>query len=57
MFDDRSTTAGAGGAATGARPTRPGILRSLAHRLAGDDAELPVERHLPSFDGATGWLN
>jgi thiol-disulfide isomerase/thioredoxin len=57
MFDDRSTTDGAGGAATGARPTRPGILRSLAHRLVGDDAELPVEGHLPSFDGATGWLN
>jgi thiol-disulfide isomerase/thioredoxin len=36
---------------------KPGLLRSLAHRLAGDDDELPVEGHLPSFDGATGWLN
>jgi thiol-disulfide isomerase/thioredoxin len=39
-----------------APPTRRDFVRSLAHRLAGDDA-LPVEGHLPSFDGATGWLN
>ena len=32
-------------------------MRQIAHHLAGDDAELPVEGHLPSFDGATGWLN
>jgi thiol-disulfide isomerase/thioredoxin len=32
-------------------------MRQIAHRLAGDDAELPVEGHLPAFDGATGWLN
>ena len=44
-------------------PTAPtpsgvsGLLRSFAHRLAGDDAVLPVEGHLASFDGATGWLN
>ncbi len=35
----------------------PGLLRSIAHRLPGDAAELPVEGHLASFDGATGWLN
>jgi thiol-disulfide isomerase/thioredoxin len=41
-----------------ATPSRPaGLLRSIAHRLAGDEAELPVEGHLPPFDGATGWLN
>jgi thiol-disulfide isomerase/thioredoxin len=57
MFDARSTIDRAGGAATASQPTRPGILRTLAHRLVGDDAELPVEGHLPSFDGATGWLN
>jgi thiol-disulfide isomerase/thioredoxin len=34
-----------------------GLLRSFAHRLAGEPAELPVEGHLPGFDGATGWLN
>jgi thiol-disulfide isomerase/thioredoxin len=58
MSQDKSTTDGARGAATkSAPPTRPGLLRSLAHRLAGDPAELPVEGHLPSFEGATGWLN
>ena len=31
-----------------------GLLRSIAHRLAGDDAVLPVEGRLASFDGATG---
>ena len=58
MSDDRSTTDGANSAATTSlRPSPPGLLRSLAHRLAGDAAELPVEGHLASFDGATGWLN
>ncbi len=33
------------------------MIRSLAHALAGDAPDLPVEGHLPSFDGATGWLN
>jgi thiol-disulfide isomerase/thioredoxin len=35
----------------------PSLIRSIAHRLAGDADVLPVEGHLPSFDGATGWLN
>jgi hypothetical protein len=35
----------------------PGLIRSFAHRLAGDAAELPVEGHLPKFEGATSWLN
>ena len=39
-------------------PSRaPGLLRSVAHRLAGEDMELPVEGRLPSFERATGWLN
>jgi thiol-disulfide isomerase/thioredoxin len=37
--------------------TRPGLVRSIAHRLAGDAAELAIEGRLASFDGATGWLN
>jgi thiol-disulfide isomerase/thioredoxin len=37
--------------------TRPGLVRSIAHRLAGDPAELPIEGRLASFDGAAGWLN
>jgi hypothetical protein len=41
--------------ATGSRA--PGLLRTIAHRLAGDDVDLPVEGHLPSFEDATGWLN
>ena len=58
MSDDRRTTDGASGAATTSAPnSRPGLLRSLAHRVAGDTADLPVEGHFASFDGATGWLN
>jgi len=35
----------------------PGLLNSIAHRLAGDAVELPIEGRLASFDRATGWLN
>jgi len=39
-------------------PSRlPGLLRSLVHRPAGDEVDLPVEGRLASFEGATGWLN
>ena len=34
-----------------------GLVRSIAHRLAGDRAVLPIEGRLASFDGATTWLN
>jgi thiol-disulfide isomerase/thioredoxin len=58
MSDDRSATDHTSGTSTVSAPSgRPGLLRSLAHRLVGDDAEMPVEGHLPPFDGATGWLN
>jgi thiol-disulfide isomerase/thioredoxin len=40
-----------------AAPSKPGLLRSIAHRLAGEELALPVEGRLGSFDGATGWLN
>jgi thiol-disulfide isomerase/thioredoxin len=33
------------------------LLRSIAHRLAGDDQVLPDEGRLPGFEGATGWLD
>jgi thiol-disulfide isomerase/thioredoxin len=36
---------------------RPGLIRSIAHHLAGDQRALPVEGRLASFEGATGWLN
>jgi len=57
MLDERNNADGSGGAATAAPANRPGLLRSIAHRLAGDADVLPVEGHLPTFDGATGWLN
>jgi thiol-disulfide isomerase/thioredoxin len=58
MFDDTQSTDRESGAATiSASPSRPGLVRSIAHRLAGDRPALPVEGRLPSFDGATGWLN
>src|SRR4051795_10444238 len=38
-------------------PRAAGLLSSIAHRLSGDPFELPVEGRLPSFEGATGWLN
>jgi thiol-disulfide isomerase/thioredoxin len=47
----------------GTTPTRPGgnartgLVRTIAHWLAGDGGELPIEGTLASFDGATGWLN
>ena len=34
-----------------------GLVRSLAHRLAGENLELPDEGVLASFAGATAWLN
>ena len=37
--------------------SKPGLIRSIAHRLAGEQVGLPVEGHLASFSGATGWLN
>src|SRR5215207_5162841 len=33
------------------------LVRSLVHHLPGDADALPTEGHLPSFTGATGWLN
>jgi len=35
----------------------PGLIRSIAHRLAGEPHALPFEGRLARFDGATGWLN
>lgn len=37
--------------------SKPGVIRSIVHRLAGEQPALPTEGRLASFDGATGWLN
>jgi thiol-disulfide isomerase/thioredoxin len=37
--------------------SRPGLVRSIVHHLADDRSALPVEGRLPSFAGATRWLN
>jgi thiol-disulfide isomerase/thioredoxin len=58
MSDDTGSTDLASGAATPpVPPDRRGLLRSIAHRLAGEEVALPVEGRLPSFEAATGWLN
>jgi thiol-disulfide isomerase/thioredoxin len=44
-------------AATANPPRRTGLLSSIAHRLASEQSDLPVEGHLAPFTGATGWLN
>src|SRR5690242_5844931 len=42
----------------GATTTERGsLVRSLFHRPSDEPLALPVEGHLASFDGATGWLN
>jgi thiol-disulfide isomerase/thioredoxin len=60
MTADTNTTDQARGRDDGpepSQPTRQGLLRSLAHRLAGDSSALPDEGPLAPFDGATTWLN
>ena len=53
MSDDTKSTAPTSSAPTGRR----GLIRSIVHRLAGEEGALPVEGHLASFEGATEWLN
>jgi thiol-disulfide isomerase/thioredoxin len=58
MSDDtRSPDQAIATATKSAPPSTPGLLRSIAHRLAGDPLALPVEGHLASFSDASGWLN
>src|SRR5688572_6131077 len=40
-----------------APPRLDDLIRSFVHRPPGDTFDLPVEGRLPSFSGATGWLN
>jgi thiol-disulfide isomerase/thioredoxin len=46
-----------GAATSSVPPGRRGLLRSIVHRLAGEQVALPDEGRLQSFEGATGWLN
>ena len=58
MSDTTGSADGVSGAATSSVPPgRQGPLRSIVHRLVGEQDALPVEGRLPSFEGATGWLN
>ena len=50
VLDDAGATRPVGNA-------RTGIVRTIAHWLAGDGGDLPFEGRLAPFDGATGWLN
>ena len=54
MADDTSSNDRGSGAATQPGPARrPGLIRSIIHRLAGERPALPIEGHLASFAGAT----
>jgi thiol-disulfide isomerase/thioredoxin len=58
VADDTSSNERGFGAATEPGPARrPGLIRSIIHRLAGEQAALPVEGRLASFAGATRWLD
>jgi thiol-disulfide isomerase/thioredoxin len=58
MFDDtRSPDLTSRAATTSVPPSKRGLIRSIAHRLAGERLALPIEGRLASFGGATGWLN
>ena len=57
MSDDHGPGPAPGPATTSAPPRGRGLIRSLAHLLAGERPALPVEGRLAPFDGATGWLN
>ena len=58
MFDDTlSPDLASGAVPRSVPPSSRGLIRSIAHRLAGERLALPIEGRLASFDGATGWLN
>ena len=58
MSDDTTgRESGTGAATMSAPPNGPNLIRSIVHRLAGEQPTLPVEGRLASFAGATGWLN
>ena len=57
MADDRNPIDDAGAESHAEQRARTGVVRTIAHWLAGDGGELPIEGRLAPFEGATGWLN
>jgi thiol-disulfide isomerase/thioredoxin len=57
MFDDARGPDSAPNRSTTSLPPKRGLIRAIAHRLAGERPALPIEGRLATFDGATGWLN
>jgi thiol-disulfide isomerase/thioredoxin len=58
MADDTREHGSSGGTATVPKPEAAGgLIRSIAHHLAGDPVQLPDEGRIADFEGATGWLN
>jgi hypothetical protein len=58
MVDDtRSNDRGPLAATQPGPACRPGLIRSIVHRLARERLALPIEGRLASFAGATRWLN
>ena len=55
--EPHSEDRGSGAPTEPERADRPGLIRSIVHRLAGERVALPVEGRLASFAGATRWLN
>ena len=54
MSDDTGATdLGSGTPTSSVPPDRPGLIRSIVHRVAGERRELPVEGGLASFEGTT----
>ena len=57
MFDDTRGPDSAPDRSTTSLPPKRGLIRAIAHRLAGERPALPIEGRLATFEGATGWLN
>ena len=57
MLDDTGADLASRAATNSVPPSKPGLIRSIAHRLAGEKLALPIEGRLASFEGATEWLN
>ena len=57
LDDDLDSEPASRDATRSGSPGKRDLIRSIVHRLAGERFTLPIEGRLPSFNGATGWLN